>query len=266
MNATRSLSHAEVNELAGLYVLSALAPAELEAVREHLASCPQEHPDFAELGGVVPALAATIEPIEAPAALRGRVLAAIATEAAADGRDSKPERAPETERPASAAPRRFGMTSWLGWAAAAASVLLVAVVGAWALAVQARNVDLERRQALIAEAFEARAADNAQVATLSGTGPASGATGFAAFTPEGEGYILLGGLPPAPPGQTYQAWYIVDGNPVSAGVLNVGDDGLALLSGVSPPTGTQLIALTIERAGGAEQPTSDPIIAGNLQA
>ncbi|CAN5736095.1 anti-sigma factor [soil metagenome] len=278
MSDVRPISHEEATDLAGLYVLDALEPAEREAVRRHLTECQSGHPEFAELADVVPALAETIEPLDAPAALRGRVLAAVAAEADESSRPmtaaSKPvsgasigtDSSTPMERSEPVARASFGLPSWLGWAAAAAAVLIVAVVGSWGIGLQARNDQLAQRNSLIASALAARSADGAAIATLSGSGTAVGATGFAAFTTDGEGYIMLVGLPPAPAGQTYQAWYLVDGQPYSAGVLDVGDDGLALLTGIQPREGTDLIALTVERAGGADQPTSDPIIAGALTA
>jgi anti-sigma factor RsiW len=59
-DAMRDLSHEEVLELAGAYVLGALEPAEAAAVRAHLASCSESHADIAELGGVLPALAESV--------------------------------------------------------------------------------------------------------------------------------------------------------------------------------------------------------------
>lgn len=82
MTHIRRLTHDEAAELAALYVLDALEPAEHAAVREHLAECSAAHPEFEELGGAVPALAAMVEPMAAPPEFRSRVLSAIAAEAA----------------------------------------------------------------------------------------------------------------------------------------------------------------------------------------
>ncbi len=70
------LSCDDVRELAGAYVLDALEPDEALAVAEHLATCPESHEELFELGGVVPYLAETVELVEPPAELRGRILAA----------------------------------------------------------------------------------------------------------------------------------------------------------------------------------------------
>lgn len=275
MSNVSQVTHAEAAELAGLYVLHALEAAEREALRRHLADCPTAHSEFAEVGSVVPALGQLIEPLDAPPELRQRVLSAIADHAAADAARTEtpaPAATPvweldlgPTGRRATSAEKAVRRPSWLGWAAAAA-VLVIAVLGAWSVLLQARTSELEQRSALIADAIAASTAQGAEVATLRGTGSAAGASGFAAFTAEGEGYIVLVGLTPAPAGQTYQAWYLVDGQPFSAGITSVGADGYALLSGVERMPGTELIAFTIEQAGGVDQPTTDPIVTGELSA
>src|SRR5262249_11554875 len=55
------------------------------------------------------------------------------------------------------------------------------------------------------------------------------------------------------------------GAPVSAGLMSVGSDGLAIQQGVAPLSGAQVVALTVENAGGANQPTSQPIVVGQMQ-
>jgi hypothetical protein len=86
------LSCDQVRDLAAGLVLGALEPNEMHDTRDHLASCPEAHPEMAELGGVVPYLAESVEPVEPPSELRGRIVGAIEaeiragrrTEAAAD--------------------------------------------------------------------------------------------------------------------------------------------------------------------------------------
>ena len=77
------LTHEEAIELAGLYVLDVLVADERAAVDAHLATCRLEHAEFAEVGGAASALAATVEPVDAPAALKSNVMAAYARETAA---------------------------------------------------------------------------------------------------------------------------------------------------------------------------------------
>ncbi|MBA2719713.1 MAG: hypothetical protein H0U52_10805, partial [Chloroflexi bacterium] len=74
-------------DLAAGYVLVALEPGEEAAVRDHLATCSEPHPEFDELGGTVPALLEFelegLQLVEPPAALRDRIMAAAAADLAA---------------------------------------------------------------------------------------------------------------------------------------------------------------------------------------
>jgi hypothetical protein len=254
----------EVSELAGLYVLDALEAAEHALVRAHLASCAQAHAEIAELGGVVPALAALIEPMPAPGALKTRVFAALTP---------APVPLPFPERTATETrdlpPRYvdFGQPRFrrvVSWSAALAAVLVIAVLGAWSMVLQSRANQAEQRTAVIADAIRVMTQPGSSVALLHGTGEAAAATGIAPFPAEGSRYVVLVGLPPAPDGKTYQAWYLADGHPSSAGLVTVGLDGYAVLTGVPRLPGADQFALTIEVAGGALQPSSAPIVAGEL--
>ena len=255
------LSHAEAVDLAGLYVLDALEPEEYEQVREHLATCREAHPEFEELGAVVPALAMTWEPFDAPPALKSRVMAAISAER-------------EQAQPWSVAPAVsdmpvivFDRPRWQSvsmWGLAAIAIVVIAVLGAWTMVLQSRVNHAEERVATIAQAIAVSTDPNADVAILRGTGSAAGASGFAAIPPDGDGYIVMVGLPQPPPGETYQAWYLVDGQPTSAGLMSVDEDGYAILEGVQSLPGTDLIALTVEVAGGVPAPTGDPVVAGEV--
>lgn len=280
----------EITELAGLHVLHALDAEESAAVRAHLDGCAAAHAEFMDLGGVVPAIARLFEPVDAPPELKSRVMAAVAaaeapastvsatavpptvsasvapgpaapapsrTQAEMDARVWEP---PAGERPQ---PRRV---NGLGWAMTAAAVMVIAVLGAWNVVLQSRAGEVEQRAQLIAQAIAASTDPEAEVAVLRGTGSAQGASGFAAFPAEGEGYIVLVDLPPAPAGQTYQAWYLVDGQATSAGLMAVGADGYALMSDVAARDGSQQIALTIEPAGGVDTPSGAPVVAGELSA
>jgi len=274
-----SLSCLAVDELAGLYVLDALEPVEHEAVRRHLATCDQPHRDFAAMSSVVPAMAALFQPLEAPSELKGRVMEAIAMDAPQTRSAAEPPPSPSAQamarawRPSesrsepttglvAAAPRRRPV---LGWALTAAAVVLIAVLGAWNVLLQGQVGDADRRARLVSQAVAARATSGAEVATLTGSGSAAGATGFAAFPAQGSGYVLVVGLPEAPVGRTYQAWYLVDGQPSSAGLMEVAADGSSILA-LAPRAGTDAIALTVEPAGGVASPTGEPVVTGELSA
>jgi len=262
------LNHEESLELAGLYALDALTPEEKAAVDAHLAACALDHSEIAELGGVTPALAATVEPIAAPTALKASLLAAYRTEVVAA---PAPAVAPKTVAqvrqdvavPAPAA-RRWQAPNWMGWAAAAVALVLLAVLGVYGLNLRQQADQANQRAQQIAAAVAAMSAPGAQVAILHGTGSAAAVNGFAAFPASGGGYVVMTDVPDAPSGMTYQAWFIVHNQATSAGVMTVGSDGNMVASGVQPVPGTQVVAFTLEPSGGSDQPTSAPIIVGNV--
>ena len=251
---TTPLTHEEATELAGLYVLDALTPEERAAVDAHLAGCSEPHPEFDEVGGVAPALATLADPKGAPASLKNKVMADYRAGAGARVWDMAPT-----------APKRPASRSWLGWAAAAAAVLIIAVTAGWAYTAQSR-ADLEAQRAQqVSAAIDLMAQPNSSVAFLSGTDTALGAHGFAAFGANGNGYLVMVGLPNAPQGRTYEAWYLSGSQATAAGLMSVDSGGYAVLTGSLAGVSADAIALTIENAGGADQPTSAPIAIGVLR-
>jgi hypothetical protein len=255
---------AEATELAGLYVLDALEPAERALVDAHLATCTQAHAEFSEVGGVVPALATLAEPVAAPDSLKDKVLADYRAGAGAGARQPASVLLAPVPIPA----LRPSRPSWLGWAAAAAAVLLLAVTAGWAFTVQSHADAQAQRAQQLAQAINLMAQPDSKVALLSGTGSSIGAAsvhGFAALSPSGSGYLVMVGLSSAPAGQTIQAWTISNGSATSAGLMSVDADGYALITLPGAAT-ADAIALTIEPAGGSDQPTSDPFAVGEVRS
>jgi anti-sigma-K factor RskA len=292
MSGPMRLTHDEADDLAALYVLDALDAAEAEAVRAHLATCGRPHPMFAELASVTPALAALADPVSPPPELRNRVLTAVSLTAQQPPVIPPPRQAmppPAQFRPAQPPPlgappgppppgwapapqpvpypqpvpieqareiRRGRSWSWLGLAAAA--VIAIVALGAWNVILQRQAED---RDALLRTALATCLDPAADAARLAGQGQAAGATGCAAFPESGQGFIVMRGLPPVTSDQTYQAWYLVGDQPTSAGLMPVGADGLAILTGLTPAEGTGAVALSLEPAGGSLPAPTGPIVA-----
>ena len=127
-----------------------------------------------------------------------------------------------------------------------------------------RAADTDARLTVLRWAVVAASDPTSNVATLDGSGPAEGASGFAVFPADQDGYIVVGKLPDVPEGQTYQAWYLSDGVPSSAGLITLSSDGLGILTDLDPVLGTDTIALTVEALPGAQEPTSAPVVVGEL--
>ena len=282
----------DVRELAGAFVLGALEPREADAVREHLATCAQPHPEFAELGSVVPALLETVDLVEPPAALRGRIMAAAAqglaertTTAAVPAGPPIAERtipagertAPVAERTASAAERTAPVArpvidladaraarrpSRLGWVLGLAAVIAIATLGAWNLNL---NSDLNAATAYrqhVDAALAVAAQPGSSTAILTSKEDAK-RSGLAVVAGDGSVHIVVRGLGANTGTTVYEAWVIDASGPIAIGGFTVGADGIGYLTTPAGPGAAGVtVALTLEPAPGATKPGGPVISSG----
>lgn len=268
------LSCAEVSDLAAGHVLGILDEEEMARLRHHLSTCPEPHPEFGELGGVAPYLADVLEPVEPPADLGRRILAAVAAEAAA-ARAGQGTAAPSaTSAPVSApagqaapvvslAAERARRRSPLTWGAAIAAVLVIAALGAWNLSLRTELDTAKVYETTVQRVVELATAPGGQAAILRPQVP-GGPAGIAAVGPDGRVEIALRGLAPTSGSEVYEAWLIgADKTPVAIGSLTPGSDGLGILHAAGAPTGQGVtIALTREPTAGRTSPTPPVLSAG----
>lgn len=81
-------------------------------------------------------------------------------------------------------------------------------------------------------------------------------------TEKEEVFININNLPDAPTDKQYQLWALVDGKPIDAGVMELGIENLQKLKSISS---AQTFAITLEKKGGAEQPTLEQLVViGNV--
>lgn len=262
-----------VRDLAAGYVLGALEPAEERLVREHLATCAEDHREFAELGGVVPYLAELAPAVEPPAALKQRILAAAAADLRHRRLASPDEPAVQRTLPAEPTPfptaaerqaREVRSSSRLAWVAAVAAVIAVVVMGGWNLSLQ-READRARGdQRALSAVLDVAAQPGSQTAILIGE-DGGGPSGLAAIARDGRVAIIMRGLPPTSGREVYEAWVIgATGTPRAIGGFTVGPSGDAgfTASGVEAEPGVTL-ALTREPAPGATAP-SGPVVSSGV--
>jgi len=86
-----------------------------------------------------------------------------------------------------------------------------------------------------------------------------GNQGALAVARDGKAAIVLR-VPKAPSGKTYQAWVIRDDGVKSAGLFGGGGDASVVKLSRPVPRGS-VIGVTVEKAGGAQQPTQQPFVA-----
>jgi hypothetical protein len=279
----------DILELSGSFVLGALPAAEADAVRAHLAACPEAHAEVAELGAVAPLLFESVEVVAPPAALRDRIMAAAAADAqraAAPAAAPAPAPAPDASIKAFAQPapeperlvrpvaarvadtqrRGFDLGALLrrpAWAALAmAAVLGVVALGAWNVQLRGEVDSLVAYQRGVVAVLDAAGDKDSLLAVLVPPDGAGGPSGLAAVNAAGDVAVVMRDLAPTTGRQVYETWLIGgDGKPVPIGGFTVGAGGTAsFVTKHALPGGGVTVALTLEDGPGATTPKF-PIIA-----
>jgi anti-sigma-K factor RskA/putative zinc finger protein len=271
----------EATDLAAGFVTGALAPGEMDRVRAHLATCPEAHAEFAELGSAVPALLADLPQAEPSAALRGRILAAARAERTAAATDTMVRATDTMARPTDTMARpvpirpteRGGLVAFLAgarpaWAVAGIAAVLAVVLGLQTFDLQARLHQAATYNDEVAAVLQVAARPGSQLAVLAAGNGAAYPAGIAAVGTDGAVRLAIQGLTPTTGAQVYEAWVIAGtAAPVPIGGFAVGSSGAAALS-ASPATTASgiVVALTLEPGPGATTPTLPIIASGVAQA
>ena len=231
------MERAEIHELSAAYALDALDPAEREAFEQHLARCAECREAVAGFQDVAADLAYDADAPPPPRALRERIL----TEARRDGSNVV------------AFPRRRWLVPVTATAAVAAGVAALAL-SFWAADLSQQLDDERAALHLSEEAVAVLAEPDARRI------PLDGAQGMLVVDQSGEGWLVLRGLESAPADQTYEAWVIEGEEAAPAGLFAGGGVSTVVPLTIPVPEGA-VVAVTLERAGGVEQPTQDPLFA-----
>jgi anti-sigma-K factor RskA len=256
----------DVHTLSGAYALNALAPEEAAEFRRHLDGCQACREEVKELQSAVARMGAA-EAVAPPPDLKNRILAA------ADRTRQEPPAGPRpvaastptgstgqtgptplagTGDGSTAAPgggASGGRARWVTWLAAAAAALVVAGVGAFG--VQAMLDDEPDLTQAAVRVFEAQDAHTATVETAEG-----GQLTVAVSASRKEMAVDTRELPALDENHVYQLWSVHGEEMVSAAILTDPEVGAAM---GMPDEETQ-VAVTVEPAGGSEQPTTQPIV------
>lgn len=75
-------------------------------------------------------------------------------------------------------------------------------------------------------------------------------------------YLSLTGLEPPPADMEYRLWFLTDDGPLDGGVVNV-EDGAAGMDDVTMPDGTRGFEVSLEPAGGVDEPRGRLILVGD---
>jgi anti-sigma-K factor RskA len=214
------------HSLVAPYALHALDDDEGRSFEEHLAVCERCREELAGLKEAAAGLAYGAAGPTPPPELKERILAKARS---------------ERENVASLPSRRRNWTAPLAAAAAIAASVAIGL-GVWTATRPSEG-----------NAFtQVLAQPGAKVVSL-------GDRGAVAVAPDGEAALMLR-VPPAPSGKTYEAWVIRPNRIKPAGIFR-GHDGTTVVALPGRVPRGSVIGVTVERAGGVDQPTQKPFVA-----
>lgn len=236
---------ADLHTLTGAYALNALPEDERAAFEDHLAQCEACRSEIAELRETAARLGSAVA-ASAPPELKATVLEQIGRI-----RQLHPEGGQVVPL------RRRGWATRLTALAAAAAVIAAVLLGAQVITL---NRDLEQANQRLSQLTGTQAAvtdvltaPDARVVTsdrggFSAAVVISRKAGKLAFVPQR--------LPTPEPGRTYQLWLITPHGAHSAGLLGEATQPVV----ATTVADTRQVGVTVERAGGSAQPTTDPVL------
>jgi anti-sigma-K factor RskA len=236
-----------VHLLAGAYALNALPVDERAFYERHLTVCEACEIEVAEYAETAAALGVAVaEP--PPAELRERVLAAV---------DSTRQASPAPSRGARAVGRSRPLLP------AVAGALLAAVLGLGGFAGHLMDENTRLAEQLAAQGAVTSPAFLARAQVVPLTAPAGTTASFVHSDAHDRGMLVVDGLAALEPALDYQLWLFHDGVPVPAGVFDA-VDGTVMFDVEASVREAELVAVTIEPAGGLPEPSGEVVLSAEL--
>ncbi len=273
--------------------LHALDESERDAVLAHVSECDICNPELDRLRATVAHLALAPAPLaDSPNGSRARIRERLMARVAADAPARRMAITPlDRARGDGAArvlgpPRREPRTN-AEWLAIAAGVLLVAGIALLvlsyrqqvamrvALSEQREEMNLLRRRndslATVAASGDsllaALAGRDVAVLTLAAGGPGQPSARLFLDRATNRWTLIAHSLQALAPDRTYQLWLITSNARISGGTFGAPNgDALLRATYALAPDSLRAVAITEEQAGGAEQPTTAPILSANVPA
>jgi anti-sigma factor RsiW len=244
----------DLHTLTGAYAAHALSDTERLAFQRHLGACPACAQEVRELTETAARLGSAVA-VPPPAALWDRVRAEAAATRQLPPAVGRADRRPAGRGGALPGRRRFPPLL-------AAAALLVAVLAVTALNLGLPGLGGRPERPVDPVAAVLAAPDARRVAAR------PGATGQAAVVVSRglrQAVFEASALPDPPAARTYQLWVVDRSGPRPAGLVEAGGERVTrLLDG--RVTGSEQVAMTVERRGGAARPTSEPVMVVDLRA
>ncbi len=239
-----STNHEKWIELADLYAVGALDGGDASEFQAHLQKgCVLCEARIAENETAVAGLVGALAPLEAPAALKSRIMETIGAgeEAFETAENFQPGFSP-----------LWGALAWV--------LVSAGIVFGWkATSLNRHTVEFKRMEASVMAS---------SVKTVEMKTPDSKTPGFAkvVWSEKGDCIFMTMGLPHPSKDKTYQLWGITGDQKISAGVFQVDEHGCGVLVMKKDVTAAafEKMAVTLEPAGGVPSPTGPIVLLGSL--
>lgn len=248
-----------------LYALNALESEERAKLEQHLASCAECRLELEQLRGDGALLAVSTSGPKPPARARARLLEAIAQEGKTA--NSRARGAPEMRNP-------WSRWAWLGWATAAAMVVLAVLLwnenSALKQVLTAKNEESAQARRELEDLRKVAApilSPQTQRITLVSMKATPQPQGKAFYLRSRDSLVFVASnMPQLPPHKAYQLWLVPpEGAPMPAGVFKPDARGSGTIVNPPLPAGTEAkaFAITVEDEAGVPHPTTPIIMMGS---
>lgn len=239
------MSRENFDELREAYALNALPEDERREFEQYLAMHPERQAEVEELSTLAGLMALSTPEHEPTPELRRNLMSVVE----GDARASRAAPRRETRRSMFTRTLDYFKLSRLAFGVAA-----LALVGllSWNLFEQSRiqhlqsNLEQEQNRTVKLQGSQATQDANVRLVKLQ----------------DGRAVLVAENLPPLGKDKTYQAWVIHGKNPAPSALLN--SDNKVTTAPVTKLKGADMVAITIEPAGGSEAPTSPPMMSAKL--
>jgi anti-sigma-K factor RskA len=256
------MNYERFEDLKDAYVLGALPEEERRSFEDYLAAHPERQAEIDELGAVAGLLAFSPQEQVPSPELRSRVMEIVEAEA-------QPRRVRDRSTFT-----RVGDYLSVRSLALGAAVLLVIGLLSWNVLLQGQVEDLQGQvedaqgqvqnlQAQVEDARNQRQLKQSPTIKLEGSWADQGANAVVASINENQVILVARDLPSVPEDRTCQIWVISDEVPRPSGLFQP-DGNMTATPITNSITNADVIAVTVEPAGGSEQPTSDPVLLAEL--
>lgn len=246
------ISHEYFQELISMHALGALSRAERDNLQAHLRDCAACRERLAQERAIVQMLPRSVEMVEPSRETKQKLFARV---------DADLARTQNNARAARRAPARAPRRNWFAqpaFAFAVVAVMLVALVGAYALWQNRVSPEQQTMNAIMTD-------PNVQQVALAGTPDAPNAWGRVYMVPgHSQAVLQVGGLQTLPQDKAYEFWFIRGQDPHASNLFTVNADGTMtlLVKANDKVENFNAWGVTIEPKQGVTKPTGTLVILG----